>query len=160
MLRCLYVVAEAQLVHTLRRAAALLDTAGFGLSVALEGYTVEELTHLDKATLERQLAAADVFIGSMLNSEREVAMLAELLAQRRPPVTVVFTSQPELMLLSRLGAFDAQAWVRDPGRLHSLAQRLRAAGAPAPPSPAGLLAALPRLVSRFGPDVLGEAWAY
>jgi len=160
LLRCLYVVAEAQLVHTLRRAAALLETAGFDLSVALEGYTVEELTHLDKATLERQLAAADVFIGSMLNSEREVAMLAELLAQRRPPVTVVFTSQPELMLLSRLGAFDAQAWVRDPGRLHSLAQRLRAAGAPAPPSPAGLLAALPRLVSRFGPDVLGEAWAY
>src|SRR5690606_623414 len=90
----------------------------------------------------------------------EVAMLAELLAQRRPPWTVVFTSHPGLMLLPRSGAFDPQAWARQPAPLPGLAHRFPAAGAPAPPSPAGLLAALPRLVSRFGPDVLGEAWAY
>ncbi|OUM98712.1 MAG: magnesium chelatase subunit H [Firmicutes bacterium ZCTH02-B6] len=160
LLRCLYVLAEGQLVHTLRRAAALLESTGTGLFVALEGYTVEELAHVDKGVLERQLAAADVFIGSMLNSDQEVALLTGLLAERRPPVTVVFTSQPELTMLSRLGAFDAQDWVREPNRLHALAQRLNASGIQIPPSPFGLLSMLPRLAYRLGPETLGDAWAY
>ncbi|HEY8417877.1 MAG TPA: magnesium chelatase subunit H [Limnochordales bacterium] len=160
MLRVLCIVAEAQLLPGLRRAAGLLRQAAPDLGIRLDGLTFDECGALGPEELSRRLAAADIFIGSMLNSDREVTMLAELLRRQRPPVTVVFTSQPELMALTRIGAFDAQALAEDPAALRAFTRRLAEAGAPVPPALAGLLPALPRLGLRLGPDALGEAWPY
>lgn len=160
MLRVFYVVAEAQLAPTLRRAAALLRDGEPGLAVELDGCTVEELAARDREDLARRLARTDVFIGSMINSDREAALLAGLLEQCRPRVTVVFTSQPELMGLSRIGAFDARDWAQDTRPLQDLVRRLSETGPSLPPSVPAVLAALPRLGMRLGPEILGEVWPY
>ncbi|MFS8664552.1 MAG: magnesium chelatase subunit H [Limnochordales bacterium] len=155
-----YIVAESQLVPALRAAAAALRGAGPDMAVELDGCTLDELAGLDAARLGPRLARADIFIGSMINSDREAALLADLLRRQRPPVTVFFTSQPELMLLTRLGSFDAEVLARGGPGWDALVQRLAAAGAAPPPSPPALLLALPRLGMRLGPEALGDAWAY
>mgnify|MGYP001242958095 CR=1 FL=1 len=160
MLRVLCIVAEAQLLPGLRRAADRLRATAPELDVRLDGLTLEECGALSPEDLGRRLGETDVFIGSMLNSDREVRLLAGLLRRWRPPVTVVFTSQPELMSMTRIGAFDAQALAEDPASLGALARRLAAAGAPVPPALPGMLSALPRLALRLGPEILGDAWPY
>ncbi|MBO8140550.1 MAG: magnesium chelatase subunit H [Firmicutes bacterium] len=154
MLRFLYVVAEAQLVPVLRRAAERLAQDAPSLSIALEGYTVDQLLAADREEIRRRLALADVFLGSMLNSEREVSLLRELFEDGRPPVTVVFTSQPELVLLSRVGPFDGPSLIRDRAAWTGLTRTLQQAGIDIPPSLPALMAMAPRLWARLG-DALG-----
>lgn len=160
MLRCIYIVAEAQLGHTLRRAADLLAEATPALTVSLQGYTIDELLHVPIEQLRADIAQADVLIGSMLNSDAEVTRLQQLLNEHRPPVTLFFTSQPELTQLTRIGSFDALKTMNDRATLMQLVAKLQAAGAPMPPIPHAILAATPRLSQRFGPEVLGDLWTY
>lgn len=160
MLRCVYVVAEAQLGATLRQAAGLLAEAETPLSVELRGFTIDELTQVDPELLRNEINQADVFLGSMLNSDAEVALLAEMLQHSLPPATLVFTSQPELMVVSRLGEFDARELVPGNDQFDRLVKGLHGMGVRLPPSPHALLAATPRLARRLDERMLGPLWLY
>lgn len=159
-MRCTYIVAEAQLGHTLRAAIRELSHTAPELNISLRGYTIDELPHIPIDELRAELAETDVLLGSMLNSDEETTLLNRLLGEQRPPATLIFTSEPELMMQSRVGPFDARTWAGDRERFMGFIGRLHAAGVHMPPVPHPLLAAAPRLSQRLGPDVLGDLWTY
>lgn len=160
-MRITYIVAEAQLGFTLRRAAARLAETAPGLNVSLQGYTLDELTAIPFSRLQSDLLETDVLIGSMLNSDAETALLARALKSERPPVTLFFTCQPELTALSRIGSFDAEPLFRDRRALTALLEKLQSLGGPPlPPAAHVLLAAAPRFARHVGPEQLGDLWLY
>src|SRR5690606_34871579 len=99
-------------------------------------------------------------LGSMLNNDREVRQLVQHLEARRPPVTAIFHSQPELLAHVRVGPLDGRTLFGDRQYVRQLVEHLRGHGAPLPPIPHVVLAAAPRLEPRLGREGLGDLWAY
>lgn len=157
-----YVIAESQMAGPLRAAVARLNEDGrLPFRLELDGIVAGEAGQpLSADRLRDLLGRADMFIGSMLNTDKEVRALDAVLKEVRPPVTAIFTSQPELMIHNLIGPLDARRLAASKEACRRIAQRLQEAGTPVPPILHVLLAAAPRLEPRLGFHGLGELWAY
>lgn len=138
--RLLCVVAEPQMIPVLRAAGA-----GFGAAIAFDGLPAETLAHLPVDRLEERLGHADALFVSMVNTDREVRILAAALTKARPAVTVVLHSQPELLAATRLLDLDAGQLAADRALVGQITGRLQAAGVNLPPVWNVILSAAPRL---------------
>ena len=121
---------------------------------------MDELTRIDPEELRDEISKTDVFLGSMLNSDAEVTLLQELLEDARPPAVLIFTSQSELVTLSRLGGFDAHTFAPGNEAFDRLMRQFDQLQVPLPPSPHAVLAAAPRLSQRLDEQMLGPLWLY
>ena len=109
VMRAVYVVLEPQYQNALTQAANSLNDQNGPLAIDLSGYLIEELRDPDNyADFCADVAAADVFIGSLIFIEDLAQKVVEAVAPQRDRLkaAVIFPSMPEVMRLNKLGTFS------------------------------------------------------
>ncbi len=131
-----------------------------GVEIRVESWLLHELADPGRrADLAGALSGADLFLGAVLNLDAEVQTLVGLLQARRPAVVAVFHSQPEALLQTRLGEFDALTFERD-GSLGQIQALARGHGIMLPARSAAVLARLPQWLPLLPPDRFSGLRAY
>src|SRR5690625_169604 len=115
--------------------------------VVLEAYLAHTV-HEHQAKITESLAAADVFIASMVNVDSDSQHLVKLLRSHSPRFVLPINCQPELLPFLRVGDIDGER-LNDRGFLGQVAGALHAAGIQAPPIAPALMAMLPRALARL-----------
>jgi magnesium chelatase subunit H len=111
VMRVVYVVLEPQYQSALTAAARTINQESSLLAVELHGYLVEELRDPQGyATFQRDLAQANVFIGSLIFIEdmAEKVVAAVSAVREQLDVVVVFPSMPQVMRLNKMGSFSLE----------------------------------------------------
>ncbi|HYP04406.1 MAG TPA: cobaltochelatase subunit CobN, partial [Cyanobium sp.] len=109
LMRAVYVVLEPQYQNALTTAALAINEGNGPLAIDLSGYLIEELRDpRNYADLCADVAAADVFIASLIFIEDLAQKVVEAVAPHRERLkaVVVFPSMPEVMRLNKLGTFS------------------------------------------------------
>ena len=111
VMRVVYVVLEPQYQSALTAAARRINQTSAHLAVELHGYLVEELRDPQGyANFQRDLAQANVFIGSLIFIEdmAEKVVAAVSAVREQLDVVVVFPSMPQVMRLNKMGSFSLE----------------------------------------------------
>lgn len=109
VMKAVYVVLEPQYQNALTQAANALNAQNEHIGIELSGYLIEELRDPNNfADFEKDIASADVFIGSLIFIEDLAQKLVDAVAPYRDQLkaAVIFPSMPEVMRLNKLGSFS------------------------------------------------------
>ncbi|MBT66727.1 MAG: magnesium chelatase subunit H [Synechococcus sp. NP17] len=109
VMKAVYVVLEPQYQSALTQAANSLNAQDGPIGIELCGYLIEELREdSNYADFQRDIAEADVFIGSLIFIEDLAQKVVDAVAPHRDRLkaAVVFPSMPEVMRLNKLGSFS------------------------------------------------------
>ncbi|MCP9914875.1 magnesium chelatase subunit H [Cyanobium sp. ATX 6F1] len=131
LMRVVYVVLEPQYQNALTVAATSLNEQNNALAVDLCGYLIEELRDPQNyAAFCADLAAADVFIASLIFIEDLAQKVVEAVAPHRDRLKalVVFPSMPEVMRLNKLGTFSMAQLGQSKSAIASFMKKRKEAG--------------------------------
>ncbi len=109
VMKAVYVVLEPQYQSALTQAAISLNAQDGPIGIELCGYLIEELRDENNyADFQKDIAEADVFIGSLIFIEDLAQKVVEAVSPHRDRLkaAVVFPSMPEVMRLNKLGSFS------------------------------------------------------
>ena len=109
VMKAVYVVLEPQYQSALTQAAISLNAQDGPIGIELCGYLIEELRDENNyADFQKDIAEADVFIGSLIFIEDLAQKVVDAVSPHRDRLkaAVVFPSMPEVMRLNKLGSFS------------------------------------------------------
>ncbi len=109
VMKAVYVVLEPQYQSALTQAAISLNAQDGPIGIELCGYLIEELRdEQNYADFQKDIAEADVFIGSLIFIEDLAQKIVDAVSPHRDRLkaAVVFPSMPEVMRLNKLGSFS------------------------------------------------------
>ncbi len=109
LMKVVYVVLEPQYQSALSAAVRSINRNHPKIAVEISGYLIEELRSQENfAAFQQDVAAANVFIGSLIFIEDLAQKVAEAVQPHRDRLdaAVVFPSMPEVMRLNKLGTFS------------------------------------------------------
>ena len=131
VMKAVYVVLEPQYQHALTQAANSLNDQNGPLAIELSGYLIEELRDPQNyADFQADVAAADVFIASLIFIEDLAQKVVEAVAPHRDRLkaAVVFPSMPEVMRLNKLGTFSMAQLGQSKSAIASFMKKRKEAG--------------------------------
>ncbi len=109
LLKVVYVVLEPQYQSSLSAAVKAINDNNPKVAIEISGYLLEELRDPENyASLERDMASANIFIASLIFIEDLAEKVVAAVAPHRDrlDVSVVFPSMPAVMRLSKMGSFS------------------------------------------------------
>lgn len=109
VIKIVYVVLEAQYQSSLTTAVQQLNGNRTDFNVEMVGYLVEELRDADNfETFKKDVANANIFIGSLIFIEDLAEKVHEVVSEQRERMDaiLVFPSMPKVMRLNKLGSFS------------------------------------------------------
>jgi magnesium chelatase subunit H len=109
LMKVVYVVLEPQYQSALTTAATSINRNNPNLAIELNGYLIEELRSPENyAAFERDIAQANIFIGSLIFLEDMADKLVAAVEPHRDRLdaAVVFPSMPQVMRLNKMGSFS------------------------------------------------------
>lgn len=139
-LRIVLVCAESNMLPAARQAAEQAD-------VILDAYLAHDI-HPREREVAKAIGKADVLITSMINVDADCQRLVNILHRQQPRFVLPIHCQPELLSFLRLDDVTGDT-LHDRAFLSQAAAALTAAGIPAPPIAAAILALLPRVLANF-----------
>jgi magnesium chelatase subunit H len=107
--KIVYVVLEAQYQSSLTDAVKSINRKNDNFNVEMVGYLLEELRDPDNfETFKKDVAAANIFIGSLIFVEDLAEKLRVVVEAERPRLDacLIFPSMPAVMKLNKLGTFS------------------------------------------------------
>ncbi|MDX1978573.1 MAG: magnesium chelatase subunit H [Pseudanabaenaceae cyanobacterium bins.68] len=111
LVKLVYVVLEPQYQSVISAAIASINRNTPNLAIEVNGYLIEELRNPESfATFQQDLAAANIFIASLIFIEDLANKVVEAVAPYRDQldVCVVFPSMPQVMRLNKMGSFSME----------------------------------------------------
>ncbi|PSB17417.1 magnesium chelatase subunit H [filamentous cyanobacterium CCP2] len=109
LIKVVYVVLEPQYQSSLSAAVRSINQKNPNLAIEISGYLLEELRSPENyEAFERDVAQADVFIGSLIFIEELADKVVAAVEPHRDrlDVAVVFPSMPQVMRLNKMGSFS------------------------------------------------------
>ena len=110
--KVVYVVLESQYQSSLTKACHTInDDPNSGVAVEAVGYLLEELRSAATfETFKKDVAEANVFIGSLIFVQELADKVIEVVAPQRDRLDacLIFPSMPEVMRLNKVGSFSMQ----------------------------------------------------
>jgi magnesium chelatase subunit H len=108
MMKIVYVVLESQYQSSMTAAVKRINAGSDNMAVECVGYLLEELRNEDAfAQFEKDVAEANVFIGSLIFVQELAEKVVQVVKPRRDQMdaVLVFPSMPEVMRLNKVGSF-------------------------------------------------------
>eukprot|EP00245_Coleochaete_scutata_P001014 TRINITY_DN11240_c0_g2_i1.p1 TRINITY_DN11240_c0_g2~~TRINITY_DN11240_c0_g2_i1.p1 ORF type:complete len:1414 (-),score=393.13 TRINITY_DN11240_c0_g2_i1:774-5015(-) len=109
VVKVVYVVLEAQYQSALSAAVRTINRTRSEVNFEVVGYLVEELRDVENyASFKKDLADANIFIGSLIFIEELAVKVREAVEAERDRLdaVLVFPSMPEVMRMNKLGTFS------------------------------------------------------
>ncbi|KAJ1457216.1 CobN/magnesium chelatase [Pelagophyceae sp. CCMP2097] len=106
--KVVYVVLESQYQSSMSQAVQKINAGDSGVAVECVGYLLEELRDpANVALFKKDMADANVFIGSLIFVQELAEIVTDVVAAERERLdaVLVFPSMPEVMRLNKVGGF-------------------------------------------------------
>ncbi|KAJ1633063.1 protoporphyrin IX magnesium chelatase, subunit H [Pavlovales sp. CCMP2436] len=163
MFKVVYVVLESQYQSSMTAACKRINAQQEGVAVECSGYLLEELRdQTNYENFKREVAEADVFIGSLIFVQDLAEKVVEAVEPHRDRLSavIVFPSMPDVMRLQKVGTFEMKNAGTSKGGLSAFMKKNKPSGATFEDGMLKMLRALPKVLKYLPNEKAKDARAF
>lgn len=147
--KVVYVVLESQYQSSMTAACKRINAQQEKVAVECSGYLLEELRDpVNYEAFKKEVAEADIFIGSLIFVQELADKVVEAVAPHRDSMSacIIFPSMPDVMRLQKVGTFEMKNAGTSKGGLSDFMKKNKPNGATFEDGMLKLLRALPKVL--------------